>query len=172
MATILLTGIAGFIGSWTGQALADRGDTVSIVDDDAAPSVSLAIAPSSVSEATGTATATATLSVISGQDVTVNLAFSGTATNVSDYTRSSTQIVIPAGSTSGSVTLTAVQDAVDEPDETIIVDISSVTNGTEIGTQQDSVTITDDDVTPTVTLAIVPTTIAEAAGTTTVTATL
>jgi len=53
--------------------------------------------------------------------------------------------VIPAGSPSGSITLTAVQDNTDELDETIIVDISTVTNGTESGTQQVTATITDDD---------------------------
>src|SRR5206468_3892736 len=62
-----------------------------------------------------------------------------------DYTPSGTSIVIPPGSTSGSITLTAVQDALDEVDETIVVDISSVTNGTEPGTQQVTATIIDDD---------------------------
>ena len=42
--------------------------------------------------------------------MTVDLGFTGTATNVSDYTRSGTQIVITAGNTTGTVTLTAVQD--------------------------------------------------------------
>src|SRR5207248_10410777 len=62
-----------------------------------------------------------------------------------DYTRSGTSIVIPAGSTNGTITLTAVQDSLDEVDETIVVDISSVTNGTESGTQQVTATILDDD---------------------------
>src|SRR5947207_1034206 len=79
---------------------------------------------------------TATLSAASSFDVTVDLAFSGTATNNDDYTRSDTQIVIPAGSTTGTVTLSAVPDALDETDETIVVDITGVTNGTESGTQQ------------------------------------
>ncbi len=45
----------------------------------------------------------------------------------------------------GSITITAVDDAVDEADETVVVDISSVTNGTESGNQQAMTTITDDD---------------------------
>src|SRR2546428_12572065 len=87
----------------------------------------------------------ATLSAPSGLPVTVDLAFSGTATLTTDYTRSGTSIIIPPGSTTGSITLTAVQDALDEVDETIVVDISSVTNGTESGTQQVSAVIIDDD---------------------------
>ena len=87
-------------------------------------------------EAGGAATVTATLSTPSGQTVTVYLDFSGTASMTSDYVRSGTSIAIPPGSTSGSITLTAVQDTWDEFDETIIVDISSVTKGTELGQQQ------------------------------------
>src|SRR6185369_12093451 len=89
---------------------------------------------------------TATLSTLSGRDVTVTLAFSGTATNVSDYTPSSTQIVIPAGSLTGTVTLTAVQDTVNETNETIVVDINGVTNGTAASPLQGTATIIDDDV--------------------------
>src|SRR5262249_38544490 len=94
-------------------------------------------------ENAGVATVTATLSAVSGQDVTVNLGFTGTATYPDDYTRSGSSIVIPAGQASGSITLTGVQDTIQEPDETIEVDILSVTNGIENGTQQVTATITD-----------------------------
>src|SRR5207247_10514259 len=80
----------------------------------------------------------------------VNLALSGTATQSLDYTNSASSILIPAGSTNGSITLSAVQDTVDENDETIVVNISTVTNGTELGTQQVTALITDDDPPPTV----------------------
>jgi len=146
--------------------------TATITDDDAAPTVTLSISGTPMAEAGGVATVTATLSAVSGQDVTVNLTFSGTATLTSDYTRSGTSITIPAGSTTGNITLTAVQDSIDEPNETIIVDIDTVTNGTESGTQQVTATITDDDAAPTVTLSISGSPMAEAAGVATVTATL
>src|SRR5439155_13718686 len=105
---------------------------------------------SPMAEADGVATVTATLSALSGQSVTVNLAFSGTATITNDYLPSATSIVIPPGSATGTITLTAVQDTLDEADETIVVDISTVINGTESGTQQVTATITDDDAPPTV----------------------
>ena len=106
--------------------------------------MTLGISGTPVAEAGATATVTATLSTLSGKNVTVNLAFSGTATLTSDYTRSATSIAIPAGSTTGSITLTAVQDTVYEsPNETIVVDISTVVNATEDGTQQVTATITD-----------------------------
>ncbi|MFM9959793.1 MAG: ELWxxDGT repeat protein [Planctomycetaceae bacterium] len=136
------------------------------------PSVTLTVTPAILAEAAGTATVTATLSSASSQDVTVVLGFSGTATNSTDYTRSNTQIVIAAGNMTGTITLTAVQDTRDEANETIVVDITNVTNGTESGSQQVTATIMDDDAPPTVTLGISPATLAEAAGTSTVTATL
>src|SRR5207247_9590506 len=117
---------------------------------DPPPSVTLSLSGSPMAEAGGVATVTATLSAPSGQTVTVDLAFSGTATLGSDYTNSGTSIVIPPGSTNGTITLTAVQDSLDEVDETVIVDISGVTNGTESGSQQVTAIITDDDSPPTV----------------------
>ena len=146
--------------------------TAPIIDDDIPPSVTLSLEGSPFSENGGSATLTATLLAVSSNDVTVLLAFGGTATAVSDYTRSATSITIPAGSTSGMITLTAVQDALDETDETIIVKIDSVTNGIESGTQQVTATITDDDEPPTVMLSLSSSSLAEAAGTTTITASL
>jgi Ca2+-binding RTX toxin-like protein len=138
----------------------------------APPLVSLSTNNATVAEAGGAATVTAILSVVSAQNVVIDLGFSGTAANVNDYTRSNTQIVIPAGSTTGSITLTAVQDLIDETDETIVVDIASVTNGIESGTQQVAVSIDDDDPAPTVALSLADSPLAEAGGAATVTAIL
>src|SRR5207244_2057521 len=125
--------------------IATPAGTGTIIDDDAPPSVTLNLSGSPMAEAGGVATVTATVSAVSGQPVTVNLAFSGTATMTNDYLPSATSIMIPAGSTTGTITLTAVQDSLDEDDETVVVDISSVTNGTESGVQQVTAIITDDD---------------------------
>jgi hypothetical protein len=146
--------------------------TTTIVDDEGLPTVTLTATPSSIAEAAGVATFTATLSAASGLPVTVDLAFSGTATLTDDYTRSGVQITIPAGSTTGTITVSAVQDAIDENAETVIVDITGVTNATEDGVQQRTTSITDDDAAPTVTLSVDNATIAEAAGVATFTATL
>ncbi len=115
---------------------------------------------------------TATLSAVSGLPVTVTLGASGTANLVNDVTASATQIVIPAGSTTGSVTVTAKQDSLDEVNETLTLDITGVTNGAELGTQRASIEIIDDDAAPTVTLTTDAATIAEAGGVATFTATL
>lgn len=126
-------------------AAAPATHTVTIVDDDAGPGVTLAASTASVIETGGVATLTATLSAVSGQTVTVTLAFGGTATGTTDYTASATSITIPAGASSGSVTLTSLGDGSNEPDETIVADVTAVTNGVESGVQTQTVTITDDD---------------------------
>src|SRR5439155_972106 len=64
--------------------------------------------------------------------------------------RPSPSRLTPTASVTGTITLTAVQDTLDEVDETIVVDISTVLNGTESGTQQVTAIITDDDPPPTV----------------------
>src|SRR5262249_59601060 len=54
----------------------------------------------------------------------------------------------PAGQMQTSLTLTAVQDALNEGDETVVVDITNVTGAGEDGTQQVTATIHDDDPLP------------------------
>jgi len=125
--------------------ISDATGTGTLNDNNAAPTVTLSLADSPLAENAGVATATATLSAVSGQTVTVDLAFSGTATNTTDYTLSASSITINKGATTGTLTVTGVNDLVDEANETVVMDIDSVTNGTESGTQQVSASITDDD---------------------------
>jgi Calx-beta domain len=144
--------------------------TVSITDDDAPPSVTLRLGTTLIEEGDSTAL-TATLSARSGRDVTVNLAFSGTAALTADYTRDGTSIIIPAGSLSRTIALTAVPDAIDEVTETVVVGITSVTNAIAAGSLV-TVRIVDVNPTPTVTLRVSGTPMAEAGGLAVVTATL
>ncbi|WVL02486.1 Ig-like domain-containing protein [Cyanobacterium sp. Dongsha4] len=117
------------------------------------PTVTLSSSGSPLAENGGVATVTVTLSNVAIDPVTVNLGFTGTATGGgTDYTASGTQIVIPVGSTTGNITVTGNDDLLDEVNETVIVDITGVTNGTENGTQQQTLTITDDDPAPTISI--------------------
>lgn len=144
------------------------------INQNLTPNVALSIDNATLDEAAGGATVTATLSQTTTSEVVVSLELSGTATATDDFTISATEIVITPGATTGSVTLTAVEDAVDEPDETVTIDISSVANGNETGTQQVTATILDNDetVVPDVTLAVDNAAIPEAAGVATFTVTL
>ncbi len=124
--------------------LADATGTWSRVN----PAVTLNVNNNSIAEAVGKATVTATLSDVTDVDVTVLLNFTGTAAFPPDYSRTASQIVIPAGSASASLTLTAVSDGDLETTELVIVEISSITNGSTSGSQQTVVQIVDDDHAP------------------------
>ena len=119
------------VSSVTGGSESGTQQVTATITDDDGPTVTLSLVGSPMGEAAETTIVTALLSAVSPQDVTVALGFTGTATYSSDYTRTGTTITIPAGSISRSITLTAVQDTLREPDETVIVDITGVTNGSE-----------------------------------------
>ena len=113
-----------------------------------APTVSLSKSGASLAENGGTVTLTANLSAAASANTSVTLSLSGNATINSDYTLSD-NITISAGATTGTATLTGVNDSTDDDNETIIVDISAVSGGEgaiENGTQQQTVNIIDDDV--------------------------
>ena len=105
------------------------------------PTVAIAVDNADIAEAGGVATFTATLSAAATADVTVDLGITGTATAGDDYTASGNQIVIATGATSGSITVTAVDDAIDDDAETVVVDITTVTGAAEAGEQQATTTI-------------------------------
>ncbi|MDX1744367.1 MAG: Calx-beta domain-containing protein [Halobacteriales archaeon] len=134
----------------------DDGDTGigTIRDNDTEPTVTLSANPSSLEEdgSDSPSVVTATLSNPTVEDVTVSLGFGGTASAGDDYTRSTTEIVIPALSTTGELEINALPDEVDETDETVVVSISSVANGTENGTQTQTITLLDDDAAPTLSI--------------------
>ena len=90
--------------------------TVTLLDNNGA-TVQLTPAPATpIAENGGTSTITATLSASQAFTVTVYLTFTGTATYGTDYTASGTSITIPAGSTTGTITITGVDDALNEAD--------------------------------------------------------
>ena len=119
-------------------------------DDTPIPSsnISLSLTGSPLNENGGVANVIATTSSLNSQPITVNFGFSGTATNGTDYSPSANSITIPANTLSSSINLTGINDASVDPNETITVDITGVTNGVENGNQQVTATITDDDTAP------------------------
>jgi hypothetical protein len=121
--------------------------TATITDDDAAPDVS--IADAGVTEGnSGTADLTfdVTLSNASSSDVSVDYATSdGTATAGTDYTAASGTLTIPAGSTTGTITVHAKGDTTFEPDETLTVTLSGLVGGGSITSDIATGTITNDD---------------------------
>jgi hypothetical protein len=129
----------------SGQAVSEFSTegTGTIRNDDSPPNVTLSLSPITLVENGGTATVTATLAQPSAFDTVISLGFNGTATNETDYTASANTITIPAGSTTGSITLTGLSDAVDETSEQIVVEVTAVSGGTEETAQQVTTTITN-----------------------------
>ena len=108
------------------------------------PTVSLSCSSSSIAEDGGTSTCTLSLSKSTTKVVTVKLGYSGTATAGTDYSGNHTSRTISAGNTSTSWTLTGKSDTKTEGNETIVINVTSVTNATESGTQREKLTLTDD----------------------------
>ena len=148
-------------------------ETINLTDNEAGPTVSIS-SSSPIAENGGVSTVTATMSAAAAQSTTINLLFSGTADNGTDYLRSASSITIAAGNTSGSITVTGVNDSFNDEAETVIVDIDTVSGGngaSESGTQRETITITDDDPAPTVSLSISVASVTESAGANAVTLT-
>ena len=150
--------------------------TLTITDDEALPTVTLGLSPSSVSESSGVSTVTATLDRPSSEAVTVTVAAAaGTGAVAADFTLSSADtLTIASGDTTstGTVTVTANGNSVDSPDKSVTVS-GTVTGGNGV-TAPSNVTLTleDDDALPTAALVLMPASISENAGVSTVTATL
>ncbi|OSY89526.1 hypothetical protein WH52_02520 [Tenacibaculum holothuriorum] len=100
------------------------------------PTVSVTVSPSSVEELnTSNLTYTFTLSTPATSNITINFDVSGSAAFTTDYTvanantfsASSGSIVIANGASSASLTVTPVNDTVLEPEEEVILTLSSGT---------------------------------------------
>ncbi|MHA2282671.1 MAG: Calx-beta domain-containing protein, partial [Promethearchaeota archaeon] len=88
-----------------------------ITDNDGVPSLS--IDDVSTDEGADSLTFTVSLSAISGQDVNLDYnTTDGSAIAPDDYTATSATLTIPAGSPSGTIAVTIVDDALSESAET------------------------------------------------------
>ena len=174
-AILSISGVSGGGATESG----DQKVTITIMDNESAPTVTLSVSATSIAENAGSSlTLTATLSGATFQDVTVGIDTSGGATEGTDYTDGSgviNDITISAGSTTGTVNFTPTDDSVYEDDESATISIGSVSGGgaSESGTQSVTITIAENESAPTVTLSVSATSIAENAGSSlTITATL
>ena len=159
------------LSSPSNATISDATGIMTITDDEGTPTLSVAHVTTSNENATNLV-ATVTLSGVSSQTVTVNYATAnGTATAGSDYTSTSGTLTFSAGDTSKTVNIPILADTVDEENETFTFTLSSSLNAA-ISTSSGiaTMTITDDDAAPTISINDV--TSAETAGTVNLTATL
>ncbi|MEZ4511922.1 MAG: Calx-beta domain-containing protein [Chloroflexota bacterium] len=125
--------------------------SVVILDDDVPPTVQLQAATASASEGDGTLLLTVLLEGLTDKTVSVDVAtVDETATAGSDYEPISTTLTFTPGIHSQQVAITLLDDALDEPDETLTVQLSNLVNADAGAPLQTVVTIADDDDAPTV----------------------
>ncbi len=129
--------------------------TIDISSDDVIPTVTVQATDSTATEAgstTGTFTFYRTGSTAGS--LVVNFAVTGTATAVTDYASLGTSVTFNPGFATATKTVTPVDDADIEGDETVIVTITADPSYA-IGTPGSAtVTITSDDVAPSATLTV------------------
>lgn len=98
---------------------------LSCTTEDIFPSVELGIDSTTLSEADGELTLSATLNSAAPEAISLALVFGGTASENQDYSSSSSVIFIDSGMSSGTVTISAIQDIEIESIETITVSVTS-----------------------------------------------
>jgi len=120
--------------------------------------------PNAAESASDTGTFTVSRTGPTTSSLTVNYTVGGTATNGTDYSTVPGSVTILAGASSAPITVTPVDDAVFEGDETVILTLAS---GTYIIGAQNSATVTiaDNDL-PTVMIQATTPTASEAGATT------
>ena len=159
-----------------GKATLGTSAATGTIEDNDQPRVTLELDPASIDENGETSTVTASLDRVSSEDTTVTVTVTPVDPAVEgDYTLSANlELTIPAGTTesTGEVTITAVDNAVDAPDKEVTVSATVENTQGVAAPQAVTLTITDDDDTPAVTLVLTPASIGENGETSTVTATL
>ena len=158
--TVILT-----LASGTGYTIGTTTPVMGTItnDDVTLPSITLAVAPASVTE-DGTANLiyTFTRSGVTTNPLTVNYTLGGTATLNTDYTRTGTTntVTFAAGSSTATVTVDPTADTTVESDETVALTLASGTGYTVGTTTAVTGTITNDDF-PSITLAVSPSSVTE-----------
>ena len=125
------------------------------------PTVTIAVAPASVSEDGATNLIyTVTRSLNLSSPTTVNITTGGTATSGTDYTGGVATVVIPAGATTATITINPSVDGTVEANETVILTVAAGTGYTVGAPASATGTILNDDV-PSATIAVAPASVSE-----------
>ena len=133
-----------------GAALSSNTTYTYTIQDNDQPTINFSAVTSTGTESTTTVTIPVNLSVSSPRETKVNYALTGTSTGGGiDYTLANGTLTIPAGQTTGNITVNVINDTATESNETIVLTLSSPVDGTLGSTTVHTYTITDND-TPTI----------------------
>ncbi len=133
--------------------------TLTLLDNLVLPTVQFAVDVSSISEGVtgGIANLTVTLSQTTLQTVTATFTIRGvTATAGTDFTAGTGTVTFTPGQLTRTIPVTIANDNVDEPDETLEVELSAPVNAVLGGITAHTLTIIDNDDTPLVTWVTSP----------------
>ncbi len=112
--------------------------------DDILPALTLTSSSNELSENQGMITITASLNSELDQEIAVPISFSGTATLNLDYVTTETSLIIPSGNSSGSLSISSMQDEDIEDIETIIISIEAQDDVIVLSTSI-TISLLDDD---------------------------
>ena len=112
--------------------------------DDILPALTLTSSSTEISEDQGLTTITATLNSESNQEMIITVTFSGTAIFGEDYISSESALIIPSGNSSGSFSISSMQDENIEDIETIIISVEAQGDVTVLSSSI-TISILDDD---------------------------
>jgi Ca2+-binding RTX toxin-like protein len=156
--------VALTLATGTGYTIGTTAAVTGTITNDDLPSITLAVAPTSVTEdGTSNLVYTFTRTGPTTSALTVNYSIAGTA-DATDYTGATPgtgkTITFAAGSSTTTLTIDPTADTLFENNETVALTLATGTGYTVGTTTAVTGTITNDD-TPTITLAVAPTSVTE-----------
>ncbi len=120
--SVILTVIAG-----TGYTVGAPASVTGTIINDDVPTATISVSPAAVAEdGAPNLVYTVTLNQVNpGVATTINYTIGGTAANGTDYTTIASPLVIPAGNTTGTITVNPTVDATIEADETVTLTLGA-----------------------------------------------
>ena len=119
--TVILTVAAG-----TGYTVGVPASATGNILNDDVPSATISVSPANVAEdGAPNLVYTVTLNQASFSALSIGYAIGGTATNGADYATIASPLVIPAGNTTGTITVNPTADATIEANETVILTLNA-----------------------------------------------
>ncbi|WP_245626443.1 putative Ig domain-containing protein [Stenotrophomonas ginsengisoli] len=139
--TVIITVAAG-----SGYTVGTPASAIGTILNDDVPRASISVSPGSVLEDSGTPLVyTVTLDQPSLSPLSINFTVGGSASSGSDFAAVTSPLVIPAGATTGTVSITPIDDNNHEGSETVVLTLSAGA-GYLVGTPSSVTgTIVDDD---------------------------
>lgn len=139
--TVTLTAAAG-----AGYTIGVPASATATIQNDDLPTATIAVLPASVVEdAAPNLVYTVTLDQASFSALNLGYTIGGTATNGTDYATIASPLVIPAGNTTGTITVNPTADATIEPNETVTLTLNAGAGYTVGAPNSATGTIANDD---------------------------